>query len=457
MMTLAKARQPLAEQGLIPIALTNATMNARREAVLTRMREKGFDALIIYGDMEHGSNWEYLTGFLTRFEEALLVLYPDGSAKVVLGNENLNKVEKSLLPMQAVHMPHFSLPNQPMDTDKTVEGILAETGVGDCKSIGIVGWKLFTSKLDDNSRLFEIPCYLMEALRRICPRAEFKNATGIFIGEGGARTVNNANEFAHYEFGAALAGNGIIAAMDAVRPGVTELELGALLNQCGQRNSVVTIAAAGERFEHANLYPTERAVSVGDKLSLTVGFKGGLQSRAGYAVACADQLPEESHDYLEKVAIPYQNAVKTWLESIHVGMTGADLYQHIEDVLPKKQYGWHLNPGHLCADEEWLASPIYPGSRELLRSGMLLQIDIIPSVAGYNGASCESGVLIANDELREQIKAEYPELWTRVEHRRAYLADELGIHMSDDVLPTSSATAYYRPFMLDHERVLKNA
>lgn len=456
MMILAKARPPLPEQGLAPIALTNATVCSRREAVLAKMREEGLDALIVYGDMEHGSNWEYLTGFLTRFEEALLVLYPDGSANAVLGNENLNKAEKSLLPMQAVHMPHFSLPNQPMNTDKNVDEILAETGIGDCASIGVVGWKLFTSKLDDNSRFFDIPCYLMEALRRICPKAEFKNVTGIFIGEGGVRTVNNANEFAHYEFGAALAGNGIITAMDAVRPGVTELELGALLNQYGQRNSVITIATAGERFERANLYPTGRAVRTGDKLSLTVGFKGGLQSRVGYAVESVDQLPVGSHDYLEKVAIPYQNAVKTWLESIHVGMSGADLYQCIENALPKKQYGWYLNPGHLCADEEWLASPIYPGSAELLRSGMLLQIDIIPSVAGYNGASCESGVLIANDGLREQIKADYPELWVRVERRRAYLEDELGIHMHEDVLPTSIATAYYRPFMLDHERVLKD-
>ncbi|MCB6314262.1 Xaa-Pro aminopeptidase, partial [Gordonibacter pamelaeae] len=71
-------------------------------------------------------------------------------------------------------------------------------------------------------------------------------------------------------------------------------------------------------------------------------------------------------------------AVKVWLETIKIGINGNDLYEAIEAVLPKKAYGWTLNPGHLCADEEWMSSPVYPASKEVLKSGMLLQIDIIP-------------------------------------------------------------------------------
>lgn len=37
---------------------------------MKRMKEESFDVLIVYGDLEHGSNFEYLTGFLPRFEEA---------------------------------------------------------------------------------------------------------------------------------------------------------------------------------------------------------------------------------------------------------------------------------------------------------------------------------------------------------------------------------------------------
>ena len=72
-----------------------------------------------------------------------------------------------------------------------------------------------------------------------------------------------------------------------------------------------------------------------------------------------------------------------WLEQIKIGMKGGEMYRLIETVLPKDTYGWSLNPGHLTADEEWLSSPIWKDSAHLLKSGMLLQADIIPSVPGY--------------------------------------------------------------------------
>ena len=222
----------------------------------------------------------------------------------------------------------------------------------------------------------------------------------------------------------------------------------------GQRHSVVTIMATGASFEKANLYPGNKQIQCGDKISITTGFKGGLQSRAGYAVECAEQLPEKEQDYLKAVAIPYFQAVKTWLETIEIGINGNDLYEAVETVLPKEDYGWTLNPGHLCADEEWMSSPIYPQSEETLQSGMLFQIDIIPSVNGYGGVSCESGILLADEQLRKAIAKEYPAVWERIVKRRAYMQEVLGIRIQEDVLPTSMATAYLRPYLLKKEMAL---
>lgn len=72
------------------------------------------------------------------------------------------------------------------------------------------------------------------------------------------------------------------------------------------------------------------------------------------------ELAPEMADYLEIVAKPYFNAVVNWLENLRIGMRGGDMYALIEQALPKAEYHWHLNPGHLVADEEWLCSPIGP-------------------------------------------------------------------------------------------------
>ena len=454
MIKLKEVEAPKPEEGLIPVMLNDETMQNRKARLLENMQKDGFDAVVVYADLEHGSNFEYLCGFLPRFEEALLILHANGKAFMVLGNENLNKAGKARIEAVPIHMPHFSLPTQPMQTEKSVAQILASCELEDAEKIGLIGWKNFTSHVEDNHLLFDLPYFLVEALKTVCGKAQFTNAAYLLIGENGVRTTNNANEFAHYEYGAALAGNCILKTMDRLKVGKTEMEMAETLAADGQRHSVVTIMATGARFEKANLYPGNKQIQCGDKISITTGFKGGLQSRAGYAVECAEQLPEKEQDYLKAVAIPYFQAVKTWLETIKIGINGNDLYEAVETVLPKEEYGWTLNPGHLCADEEWMSSPIYPQSEETLQSGMLFQIDIIPSVNGYGGVSCESGILLADEQLRKAIAKEYPAVWERIVKRRAYMQEVLGIRIQEDVLPTSMATAYLRPYLLKKEMAL---
>ena len=155
------------------------------------------------------------------------------------------------------------------------------------------------------------------------------NCCSMFIGPDGVRTTNNPNEIAHYEFASVLASDGMMDALNHVEVGIKEMELGEYMSKCGQRNSVVTIASTGERFQYGNLYPANNIVKVGDKMSLTVGYRGGLSSRAGYAVESADQLPNDVKDWLDKLVKPYYQAVVTWLEKIEIGMTGDELYQNI--------------------------------------------------------------------------------------------------------------------------------
>ena len=448
-------KQPAADGTGIPVLLSDETMKQRYEAVMARMQEEKLDALVIYADLEHGHNFAYLTGFLPRFEEALLILHRNGRNYMIMGNENLNKVPFARIKATANHAPYFSLPNQPMEGEQSLCDTLKAAELGAGKRVGIVGWKNFTSKKEDNTQLYEVPSYLVDEIRRLVgPEGFLCNAAYIFIGEGGVRCVNNPNELAHYEFGAALASDCMLKAMNHLDTGVSELKLGEDLQGLGQKNSVVTIAAAGKRFEKANLYPLAKEVKLGDTISLTVGYRGGLSSRSGYAVHHESELPADAAGYLEKVVMPYYCAVVTWLEQIHCGMKGGELYCLIEEVLPKADYHWRLCPGHLTADEEWMSSPIYEGSEEVLESGMLFQIDIIPSVPGYAGTSAESTVALADQRLQEKLKEEEPGLWQRIKRRRAYIEQELKIRLHPDVLPMCSTVAYLRPYLLNKDKAM---
>ncbi len=449
----AKVRQPDADSTLSPVLLSDQTMAERQQKVLQKMKENEIDSLVIYADLEHGSNFEYLTGFLPRFEEALLILHQNGDAYMIMGNENLNKVPHARIKATAIHCPHFSLPNQPMDTNFTFLDILKQSKLTHGETLGVVGWKLFTSHFEDNQTLFDLPNYIIVALRAIVGE-RIVNATSLFIGENGVRCINNVNEIEHYEFGASLASDCILKAMNAVKEGISEMELGGMLNAYGQKNSVITIAASGPRFIKANLYPTDHRVQIGDTISLTVGYKGGLSSRTAYAVENATQLPADAKDYINVVVKPYYHAIVTWLTNIHCGMKGKELYAQIEEALPKQQYHWTLCPGHLCADEEWLSSCIYETSEEKLQSGMILQTDIIPSVPGYAGSNVESTVLLADAKLRHAIKEQAPALWDRMQKRRNYLIHELHIPLSEDVLPMCSTLAYLRPFLMNKEMAM---
>ena len=454
--TLKEVPYPQLDNSAIHINLTDQTMQNRKERLLTLMKKEKIDTLVLYNDLEHGSNFAYLTGFITRFEEGLLIIHQSGEAFLVLGNENIKLAPFSRIKATLVHTPFFSLPNQPMKGEQSLAKIFRTAGIKKETRVGIVGWKLFTSQYENNRHLFDVPHYLVEAIKEVVQNdRKVENRTDLFIHPNyGVRVVNNANEIAHYEFGSSLASDCVLKAIQHIEIGKTEMEIADFLVKYGQTPNVIPIVATGERFQKAVIYPTNKTIKRGDKMSITTSFTGGLASRSGYAVSTAKELPNQQKDYINKVVKPYYQAIITWLEHIEIGMSGQELYALIEKVLPQELYHWHLNPGHLTADEEWMSSPVNAHSTIQLQSGMLFQIDIIPSISGYAGASCENGVALANDALRQEIQTDYPELWKRIERRKQYIKNVLGITLPDCVLPLSSGVGFYNPFFLNKKIAL---
>lgn len=450
-----KVSQPAKDHSRKTILINDQTYKERHKKVLKNMKDFGISTLVIYADKEHGSNFEYLTGFIPRFEEALQILTLDGSSTLILGNENYNKTKYARVKSEGLLLPLFSLPNQPMNNFKPFVEYLKDIKIDTSGKIGFVDWKLLSLEFENEGLITATPHFVVDAFVDLFGKEKLVNASHLYLDPGyGARSTNNANEIARYEYGASLASDSLLDAYNKLDIGVSELDVGNELNKDGQYQSVVTIAAFGDRFVDANIYPRDNKLNDKDKVSLTVGYKGGLSSRAGYAVKNIEDLEKVDSGYYEEVVLPYFRAYLYWLENVRIGKLGGEFYKEFKEFYPQEKYGWELNPGHLTADEEWMSSPFYKGSDRKVQSGMIFQVDFIPIQPPHQGVSAESTLAIADESLRNEIKNAYPELWQRIENRRTYIKENLNIDLDESLLPLASTLAYLRPFMLDKDTAL---
>jgi hypothetical protein len=159
---------------------------------------------------------------------------------------------------------------------------------------------------------------------------------------------------------------------------------------------------------------------------------------------------------VDRLVAPYFACAADWYETIGIGVTGGELFEVARRRLGDPFFGVHLNPGHFIHLDEWPSSPVYEGSGVVLRSGMALQIDIIPATgSAYHTTNIEDGVALADADLRERLEARYPALWRRVCQRRAFMAGVLGITLRPEVLPLSNLAGYLPPFWLSPQLAMR--
>ena len=70
------------------------------------------------------------------------------------------------------------------------------------------------------------------------------------------------------------------------------------------------------------------------------------------------------------------------------------------------------------------------------------------------GQAIQDGIALADAGLREAFAAGFPEAWARIQARRRFMADALGIELHPDVLPFSNIPAYLPPFVLRPDRAM---
>jgi hypothetical protein len=411
----------------------------------------GTDWVCVYGDREHAANLLFLANFDPRFEESVLLL-GQGSATLLVGNEGLGHAGEARLPVEVVLCQAFSLMGQPRDTAPRLADLLREVGVGPGETVGVVGWKyLEASETDQPGRPAFVPAMLVDAFG--ATGAVVSDVTAALMHPSfGLRGVNSAAQIAAFEWSAARSSAAVLRVVRGTRPGMTELEAASLLGYAGEPLSCHPILASGSGAINGLRSPTSRRLTEGDGISCALGYWGALTCRAGVLGAAVDE------EFVERYVAPYFAALVTWYETVGIGVTGGAVHAAVLEALAGAPFRPLLNPGHLISFDEWVHSPIYPGSDLAIGSGMLLQCDVIPAPLPPGRAlNCEDGVALADVALRSRLAAEYPEVWARIERRRAFMRESLGVRLAPEVLPLSSAPAYLPPFWLSPDLVCVRA
>ena len=425
---------------------------------IERLRERaaaaGFDRLVVYADREHSASLAYLTGFDPRFEEAVLVLGPGGEPAILVGNECRGMAAAAPLAMRPVLFQDLSLPGQPRDRSRPLADLLGEEGIRAGSRVGVVGWKTYASRT-----MVDAPAFLVDELRRITgPGGAVENATGLLINAAdGLRVINEVEQLAAFEYAACQTSQGVRRLLLGLRPGMTEREAVRLLDWNGTPLSCHLMLSAGPRASLGLLSPGDRPIGRGDPFTVAFGIWGALNCRAGFVVEDAAGLPRGIGDYVDRLVGPYFEAVAAWYEALHVEQTGGALQAIIDRHLSDPFFGIFLNPGHQIHLDEWVSSPVAPGSAIELRSGMALQVDIIPATGTpYFTTNIEDGVALADASLRAAFAAAHPDAWGRIQARRRFMGEVLGIDLHPDVLPFSNLAAFLPPFLLrpDHAMTL---
>ncbi len=438
-----------------------AEYEARLAAARARMSADGLDFLVVYGDREHAANVAFLTGYDPRFEETLLVIGRAGRPLLLVGNEGLAYAAISPLDLERSLYQTFSLLGQPRDRSKPLETLLADCGLRQGCRVGVAGWKYFDRRETPTPALWlETPAFIVDTLRQLVgSHAHVTNATALLMDpEMGLRATNSADQLAYFECVATYCSQSVRDLLAGIQPGMTEYAAIQLMRLNGIPTACHPNLGSGPRLALGLMSPSGRVLQTGDPMLIGLGLQGALVARAGFLAHGPAELPAGAADYVEAVAKPYFAAAAAWWESLAIGASAGEIAETVIGLLKPAGLGPALNPGHLIHLDEWVNSPFFIGSPHRLRSGMALQCDIIPTPAApYAPSNVEDGLALADAPLRAELARKYPASWARIEQRRRFMAESLGLRLRPEVLPFSNWPAVLNPYLLEPGLALRMA
>lgn len=341
------------------MAITTDELKTRTENLRRRMKEEGYDALIIYSDEYRSGHSSYVTNYkpINVIEESpqLVLIVGDKEPVVFLGRLNAYAAKDMcwIADVRGIHRPYSDFPQ-----------VFAPI-VGRASKIGLVGKNILP---------FEIYEQLVDAV----PEAVIESRDDIMLD---LRKIKSEAEIALMEEAAEINDAVLKEAARAVKVGMTEIQVAGLAeNIARQMNADIgsaTVVMSGPNTNYPAWRATDREIQPGEFVMLDFNPAiGHYCNDGGITILMPGADPEQ-----ERALVAGHRALKTVIPTIRPGITARSIFDTLLAEL----------------EPQGLAQNFTPYAKGLRGVGHAVGLDVVepPNLSSDSDFELEAGMTLA--------------------------------------------------------------
>lgn len=366
----------------------------RRERAAKLIAEAGFDVLVGNAHESDASVVRYFSAYWPLFEMGGVAIAPSGQSALMVGMESGEYAKLRS------HIPNIHLMKEYRETaDPVYPGMAGSSynevfesiGVSDVKRIGVAGY------LCTNMAMYE-------GLREAYPDAEIVNADDL---TARLRSEKSPAEIACLREGFRLGELALEAMLNAVKPGMTELELAGIavstLYQNGAEGEAHTVYSfGGKKTSNGISRGTHRQFEKGDIVQINVGGRvDGYSPSVGRPI-CLGPMTDRQRALIEFGRDMHYKTFD-WVRAGVVAKDVAIKYEEYVKAQGKWQhylYGPCTGLGLMEVEKPWMEAV----SEYTIEPGMTFQADTFFFDDDF-GCRWENGMLVTEDGPAEMLSS----------------------------------------------------
>ncbi len=367
-----------------------------------RIRELGFDAMLVNSNEADFANVRYFSSYWPIFEIGGVLIPAQGEPALLIGPESESyALDRSVIPKvyKMVEYRESADPAYPGVSVETFASVFAKLGVSAPKRIGIGGYLVTTAPV-------------LDGLRQAFPKAEIARADQIMVE---LRSIKSPAEIACIKRAFEICEAAVEQVIAKIKPGMTELQAVGIAQAAMYENGAEyeghpTYVLSGRSSAHAISRPTHKVMQKGELVQLNIGARvSGYSSSVGLPI-CLGKMTSQMRGLVE-FGLEAHNLTADWLRP---GVIAADIARRYKKLFIDRGYekNYLYGPCHglgmIEVEPPWMEET----SQYALQPNMTFQVDTFLTGEQYglrweNGARIsESGADLLSSRFRRIIELE---------------------------------------------------